>query len=551
MSSNRKRKSYSVQEKMQILKLKDRCSTSNRRFALQVGVNESVIRRWDQNRETLEAIEEKSTRRKRIRQSVGMNPKIESRVAEWVALRKAEGLPVTDKLIRSQAMKVREELLASLPDGLEKQSIFMFSGSSMWCYRFKGRQGLRQIKPRKSSAMPEDSDEQSNSGFSYEFAQVEPIPQKLLEFSNSVSLIIQESSSNENDDFFRIIQAFDQQSVDQSIVLIKQEPEEEFNSTVSNPTDDVNYCRCCFKQMSLAESKFAAEGEVLRMLQEITQLNLEPSPKALSFCTGCSNDIKAFDHFKRLVTLKQQRFTKVTNEGGDLRGIFDTKLGSDEQIRDEFFELSIVKEEYEFSNPASSSSIENIACDESDLQRASLVDNESPKQTRNKSIEYFACDETDAKLEEESIEEQISELDATEETSHKPNEDVSDDPIEHPEIHIPVTTTKPEELMTQGSSCPICKMKVVYLTSHLLRFHPISCKLCKFKTISQADLDRHMKCKHENLPSRQTMILERDKKNFQCDLCGYSSYFLTGILYHMKKTHLDSTASTIVSSATF
>lgn len=190
MSSNRKRKSYSVQEKMQILKLKDRCSTSNRRFALQVGVNESVIRRWDQNRETLEAIEEKSTRRKRIRQSVGMNPKIESRVAEWVALRKSEGLPVTDKLIRSQAMKVREELLASLPDGLEKQSIFMFSGSSMWCYRFKGRQGLRQIKPRKSSAMPEDSDEQSNSGFSYEFAQVEPVSQELL-FEAVWSFLIQ------------------------------------------------------------------------------------------------------------------------------------------------------------------------------------------------------------------------------------------------------------------------------------------------------------------------------------------------------------------------
>lgn len=274
--------------------------------------------------------------------------------------------------------------------------------------------------------------------------------------------------------------------------MIKEEPEEKLNLIL-----EVGYCRCCFRQMNLTESHFPAEDDTLRLLQDLTQMQLEPSPLASSFCESCLNDIRGFENFKKLAIIKQQRFITLSTDGGDLRELQEITLSSDPLVKYEEDEQPIVKEEFKF-----------------DLYS---YENETAEQ----------------------------------------HEDVT--PVHEHQPQVSRKTKVPKKRgpkMNSYPTCPICFSKVHFLPNHLLRCHPICCEHCKFKTIKPEELDKHIKRKHKDTIIIEPLIcpicgktfkqnldrhieaIHKKMRNYHCDLCGYSAYQKEYVNNHMKSVHL-------------
>lgn len=95
--------------------------------------------------------------------------------------------------------------------------------------------------------------------------------------------------------------------------------------------EDAIYCRCCFKLITLKESADSETENLFKMFEEIICLALKESDYASFFCFACSEAISSFSQFKKLATLKQEKFTEIlrNKKSEDISGLFAIKLKSD------------------------------------------------------------------------------------------------------------------------------------------------------------------------------------------------------------------------------
>lgn len=91
-----------------------------------------------------------------------------------------------------------------------------------------------------------------------------------------------------------------------SMVFVKQE--------MIDPSvlvDEVNLCRCCYKQMKLSDSQFVINDTLMAAFEEVTGLTIIPVHLATSFCESCYDSICSFQEFKQLATMRYQKFTEL------------------------------------------------------------------------------------------------------------------------------------------------------------------------------------------------------------------------------------------------
>lgn len=149
------RKSYTAKEKLDILALMRQSEMSRRKFAATRGLTESTIRTWLQQEPRLRGVPLKEI--KKVRYMVKRKAAFEAvdrSVATWVLERNEMGLRVKDRYIRVQALKVKEELLVTMPEGPQKDKLQAFAASSIWCARFKKRNNLRRRRHTTTHKLP-------------------------------------------------------------------------------------------------------------------------------------------------------------------------------------------------------------------------------------------------------------------------------------------------------------------------------------------------------------------------------------------------------------
>lgn len=255
--------------------------------------------------------------------------------------------------------------------------------------------------------------------------------------------------------------------------MIKEEPQDQ-----TNFVQEISFCRCCFNGLSFADSQFPADEPTMQAFQDITQMDLKPSPFLTSFCEKCFNDVVGFQRFKQLAVAKQQKF----EETGDARlSSMADPLVKDEEEHQEV----IVKEEI-------------------------------------------------AEFEFQSVNEDFEDPPGGEEEKLEKGNKVSKFPLCP---HCPVRPFRMESHIARCHSikCQHCPFRSVHqksLDNHIWRKHretvevpqePHTCPICGRKVIS---LDKHIESVHKKV------------RNYFCDLCDYSGYLRQYIINHMKSAHL-------------
>jgi hypothetical protein len=91
------------------------------------------------------------------------------------------------------------------------------------------------------------------------------------------------------------------------------------------------------------DTRHPLKGDPLRTFLEITQMVLQTSPLAMTFCDECFKSISSFDRFKSLAIAKQHKFNEMLlNDCGDFTEIHNMKLSSDpleaQKIKGEFYD---------------------------------------------------------------------------------------------------------------------------------------------------------------------------------------------------------------------
>lgn len=241
------------------------------------------------------------------------------------------------------------------------------------------------------------------------------------------------------------------------------------------------YCRCCFKMLSTTEVQHPVNSEALQMFQGITQLTLEPSQLAPSFCADCFNDIISFSQFQKLTTLKQQKFIETMGSNiSDLNFIQNIQLDMDPfnagiKIKDEELDGQTVKQEF--------ISVEINSFESYDGSETLKEAKRLPKKCRN-------CDEIPRNM----------------------------------KLHL--ARCRP----LKCNKCEFIAFKRSLLDRHVIEMHykgspqPRICQFCEKPYIN---LERHIVAVHEKA------------ENYVCDLCGYISLSRTYVEFHMKSWHLE------------
>lgn len=157
-----KRKSYSLAEKLKIIRLSEASALTQRQFAASVNINESMLRRWVRDKAKIGKTVQHARRIRRIpRPRIGMFPELDQKVYNWVRDRNARGIRVKDRFIRHQALVTRDVLTENMPDGDQKAALQDFEASNMWIHRFKRRFNLKSRRHTTVHTMPEDFREQA------------------------------------------------------------------------------------------------------------------------------------------------------------------------------------------------------------------------------------------------------------------------------------------------------------------------------------------------------------------------------------------------------
>lgn len=160
----RKRKSYTIKQKLDILAEREASGLLASTFAANKGIEESVIRRWAKQKENLQKVmkdqngKSKSIRKlRRIpRKRIGQFPALDLLVNEWIILRNTHGIKVKDEYIVTLGKKARDQLLKNVVGEDEREALKAFGASKIWCHRFKGRFGFVSRRHTTTHKMPED-----------------------------------------------------------------------------------------------------------------------------------------------------------------------------------------------------------------------------------------------------------------------------------------------------------------------------------------------------------------------------------------------------------
>ena len=136
---------------------------SNRKAAFELGLNESMVRKWRKQREQLSGCKKsiKAFRGKQARW-----PELEKDLEDWVNVQRADGRGVSTIQIR---LKAKEMAVAKKIEG--------FTGCASWCFRFMKRRNLTiRMKTTMCQQLPADFEE------------------KIVNFRNYISEVISEHS---------------------------------------------------------------------------------------------------------------------------------------------------------------------------------------------------------------------------------------------------------------------------------------------------------------------------------------------------------------------
>jgi transcriptional regulator with XRE-family HTH domain len=161
--SQSKRKSNTVQQKLNLIEEFKASGLSGRKFAALKGINESMVRKWVQNEVKFRELPITRIRkaRKVQRERKGSWPEIDAKLLEWVLARNSKGLRVKDKFIQMQARNIRDEIVAAIDDGKYKEDLKNFIASKIYVHRFKTRNSLRSRRHTMTHSLPDHFREQA------------------------------------------------------------------------------------------------------------------------------------------------------------------------------------------------------------------------------------------------------------------------------------------------------------------------------------------------------------------------------------------------------
>lgn len=103
-------------------------------------------------------------------------------------------------------------------------------------------------------------------------------------------------------------------TADKAFVMIKEEAPDDKSGIIN---ENRSFCRCCFKLLYGIDQLDQPSDEVLRIFQDITQLELQTSPLAMEFCDDCSHNLLAFENFRKVAIVRQQNFNQMLSKGLD------------------------------------------------------------------------------------------------------------------------------------------------------------------------------------------------------------------------------------------
>ena len=121
-----KRHSYSASFKLQVVNQAE--EHGNRAAARDFDVNESMVRKWKQQKESLSLAKWSKLS---FRSRKAMWPQLEEQLEEWILQQKKESRSVSTMSIRLKAKSLADEM-----------KISSFQGGPSWCFQFMKRHNL-------------------------------------------------------------------------------------------------------------------------------------------------------------------------------------------------------------------------------------------------------------------------------------------------------------------------------------------------------------------------------------------------------------------------
>lgn len=155
--SSKKRGSYTLKAKLDVLAMKEREGLSTRETAKRARLGETTVRRWVQQADRMKELAKSAKIRmiRRIpRKRIGQHPQVEKKTFNWIVERNKQGIRVKDKYIQMRARQARDECLATMDDGPEKEALAKFQASKIWMQRFKSRHHLASRRHTTTHTMP-------------------------------------------------------------------------------------------------------------------------------------------------------------------------------------------------------------------------------------------------------------------------------------------------------------------------------------------------------------------------------------------------------------
>ena len=170
-ASSEKKHNYTVKRKLEILKIWRTSGISMRKTARQLGINESMIRRWKKDEAALKTVLEDHTQVvTRVRKmGGGRQPPfelLEARLAAAIEERNKLGIRVKDKHISLLALHEKDDLIAELLLDEEANAAVIkelgnFKVSNGWRTRFKVRHQFVSRRHTTTHTLPQDFKQQA------------------------------------------------------------------------------------------------------------------------------------------------------------------------------------------------------------------------------------------------------------------------------------------------------------------------------------------------------------------------------------------------------
>jgi transposase-like protein len=154
-AAKKSRKSYTIQEKLEAIRMKVKTGRSYRSVAKEMGINDTMLRKWHLQEQTFKTILQDPTKSDKIvRQNGGgqkpMYPELEAKVVNAIAELQREGVPITNRMIFNFSLKFKTEMLEELAANGDDESLMkaeelkIFKISNGWMSHFKRRYVLKK-----------------------------------------------------------------------------------------------------------------------------------------------------------------------------------------------------------------------------------------------------------------------------------------------------------------------------------------------------------------------------------------------------------------------